>query len=1299
MALILKRVGRYEVLREIGRGGMATVYLARQTDLDRHVALKELATLHSSDEAFAERFLRESRMAGSLSHPNIVTVHDYFEHEGTPYISMEYIERGSLRPFIAELTLAQVGGVLEGLLAGLQHAGSRGIVHRDMKPENVMVTGEGGVKISDFGIGRALNQANASKFLTATGTAIGTPAYMAPEQAMAKEVGPWTDLYSLGIMAYEMVVGQVPFSDSDTPMSMLVRHVSEAIPAPSTVNPAIDPALSEWMEWLLQKDPAARPADAQKAWDRLEEIVIHLLGPRWRREARLLDDGTAEAAAVESKPLTPAPFSEEREKVETPDPVYVTYVAEDEEDGEVVPAAAAAAGAAVAAAAASVAADAVARTPAPVDEVATPPAPPAPPAPAAPSAPEVSEPEAEPEAETAPEPEPEPAVEPEPEPAAEPEPPAGGLDLPEEDMYLTFAPGSKAKVVEPPPAEAPATPLPPPPEPEPVTAAPEPEPAPVPVAEPEPVAAVPEPEPEPEPTPEPAVAAAAAVAAEAVEEKPAEEPEPEQSKEKRGFGKLKRPKMPKVPAIPAIPGVPAELQQFAPGAAEEIANVNAEAAAAPQALRAPSGANVLADVAPDASMDVANVQAEASALGAPAPSVPKRHHKEETVAAAAAVTGAAAAAAAAAAPEARAAAPPAAPPEPPAAEPPPPEPEPEPEAAAPGPLQDLPSDLRVTVPPGKAPMAVEPTEVDPASLVAEPEPAPEMAPAPAPVEHPSFVLTDAVAKIQQEKDPKVPGGKKIKPAYLIGGLIGIVVIVAAAVLLSGGSGKKKPVAQGTTTTTPKVSTGPSGPTGSTGSTGSTGPVVTTPEAKPTALQRAALAAFGGSLYVTSPGGAISKLDAGSLASQSSTTDPGGPLSLAEAYGRLWLADGKTLTSLNLKSLGPVDSVELPGGVALAGGQDRHLVSLQKQGSGGQLCVVTPQALSPCMTTSFVPTGALVTKNGIVYVVDGASGQIVPYTISASSLAAGSPMTAGKGAQGTPVEAGGKLYVPVTGGVAVIDLATGALTRTISMGATPLALVAPAVGRKIFAALYSTNKLGIIDTSKPNAAAALVPGGQGPVALVPTSKGLAVIDAGSKSVALVDPATGALSSNTHLSQLATQLAPIKVASPQISAKGQKVTVKLPFSSGSLGQSGLVVKSGAIQHGKATVDLWQGAITGAKGKKGQGLTVKTASSPGRLTVTVNAPSGSFTKFSAALGPGGHSVVFTLTKKPKPVTSTTTPVNTTPVNTTPVNTTPVNTAPVSTTPVSTSTPPPTSTSTPPTSTSHSGGGGGGIPGITVG
>src|ERR1041384_2278118 len=135
---VMKTVGRYEILREVGRGGMAMVYLARQTDLDRFVALKELGAFHASDPSFAQRFLRESRVAGSLSHPNIVTVHDYFEHDGTPYIAMEYVERGSLRPYVGRMNLAQIGGVLEGLLAGLTHAGGNRIVDRAPQPPQLM---------------------------------------------------------------------------------------------------------------------------------------------------------------------------------------------------------------------------------------------------------------------------------------------------------------------------------------------------------------------------------------------------------------------------------------------------------------------------------------------------------------------------------------------------------------------------------------------------------------------------------------------------------------------------------------------------------------------------------------------------------------------------------------------------------------------------------------------------------------------------------------------------------------------------------------------------------------------------------------------------------------------------------------------------------------------------------------------------------------------------------------------------------------------------------------------------------
>ena len=283
---LVKTVGRYGVLGELGRGGMAVVYLARQLDLDRLVALKELAAFHAADPAFARRFVRESRLAGSLVHPNVITVFDYFEHAGTPYIAMEYLERGSLRPHVGRMTLAQIGGVLEGLLAGLAAAEQLGIVHRDLKPENLMVTAAGGVKIADFGIAKATQAADTGAFVTATGTTIGTPPYMAPEQAMARDIGSWTDLYSVGCIAYELFTGSPPFVDAEEPMAIMLRHVTEPLP-PAAEVADVDPAISAWIERLLAKKPEDRPRSATAAWEDLEEILIGELGPRWRRAAPL----------------------------------------------------------------------------------------------------------------------------------------------------------------------------------------------------------------------------------------------------------------------------------------------------------------------------------------------------------------------------------------------------------------------------------------------------------------------------------------------------------------------------------------------------------------------------------------------------------------------------------------------------------------------------------------------------------------------------------------------------------------------------------------------------------------------------------------------------------------------------------------------------------------------------------------------------------------------------------------------------------------------------------------------------
>jgi serine/threonine protein kinase len=305
MPEVLKRVGRYDLLEVIGRGGAAVVYLALQRDLHRHVALKELAPYYAADSSFAERFVQESYLAGSMSHANVVTVHEYFEDDAVPYIAMEYLPRGSLRQYVGKLSTPQIAGVLEGVLAGLSHGEAHGIVHRDLKPENLLVAADGRVKIADFGVARAYNRAATRAVVTSTGTTIGTPAYMSPEQALGGKLTPATDLYSLGVVAWELLAGQVPFEETDTPVAVLYRHVHERVPSVRTVAPDVDARIADWLERLLAKRPEDRFQSADAAWLELEDVVLELSGPRWRREARLVvDDG----APTAGRSLTPAEF-------------------------------------------------------------------------------------------------------------------------------------------------------------------------------------------------------------------------------------------------------------------------------------------------------------------------------------------------------------------------------------------------------------------------------------------------------------------------------------------------------------------------------------------------------------------------------------------------------------------------------------------------------------------------------------------------------------------------------------------------------------------------------------------------------------------------------------------------------------------------------------------------------------------------------------------------------------------------------------------------------------------------------
>ena len=277
--------------------------------------------LDSRDPTIAQRFVREAQLAGALAHPNIVTLYDFLEADGVPYIAMEYISGGSLRPFIASLTRAQVFGVLEGVLAGLDHAEGHGVAHRDLKPENVLVTTRGAVKLADFGIARAYNSLTGR--LTNTGIAVGTPTYMAPEQALDEDLSPSTDLYAIGVMAFEMLAGRPPFEATDTPMAVLFAHVNQPVPPLTGLAPDVPAQLCKWVEWLLAKSPSDRPQSAAEASEALERLAVAELGPFWRRQAPIVEPSapsdtgwTTFARDTPAAPMAPEPVPRARARAD-----------------------------------------------------------------------------------------------------------------------------------------------------------------------------------------------------------------------------------------------------------------------------------------------------------------------------------------------------------------------------------------------------------------------------------------------------------------------------------------------------------------------------------------------------------------------------------------------------------------------------------------------------------------------------------------------------------------------------------------------------------------------------------------------------------------------------------------------------------------------------------------------------------------------------------------------------------------------------------------------------------------------
>ena len=283
-------LGPYRIINQVGQGGMATVYKAYQPSMDRNVAIKVLPRQLAESKEFAARFQQEARIIARLEHPHILPVFDYGESDGVTYFVMRYLEAGTLKTRMeaGPLSLKEIDRLFTQLAEALEYAHSHGVIHRDLKPANALVDEQGNLFLTDFGIAKLLE--SASPRLTQTDAIMGTPAYISPEQARAQTVDKRSDIYSMGIILYEMVTGSVPFV-ADTPLAVILKHVSDPLPLPSLIKPDIPESIERVILKALAKEPADRYATATEfltAWKRaLEEIDTIVRVPETRVPTRL----------------------------------------------------------------------------------------------------------------------------------------------------------------------------------------------------------------------------------------------------------------------------------------------------------------------------------------------------------------------------------------------------------------------------------------------------------------------------------------------------------------------------------------------------------------------------------------------------------------------------------------------------------------------------------------------------------------------------------------------------------------------------------------------------------------------------------------------------------------------------------------------------------------------------------------------------------------------------------------------------------------------------------------------------